>query len=237
MLFVVVPAFASNITIYDENGYRGTGTGFEDEETEPGMDTHQVWDLEGFFLENNVLSIMGGFEIYRGVPGYPQYGSGGIFIATEGKPTFGDADGIKGFLETNKSYGFNYVFDLNFAESTYIVWGIGNETILKTAYYSENEGSSPWRYVSGGVETGVSGSFSQVELNDSASGFSGGLHYFITGFDLSFLGHDTDFYAHFTMGCGNDNLMGKGTVVPEPATLILLGSGLAGMAFYRRKKK
>ena len=50
MLFVVVPAFASNITIYDENGYRGTGTGFEDEETEPGMDTHQVWDLEGFFL-------------------------------------------------------------------------------------------------------------------------------------------------------------------------------------------
>ena len=31
--------------------------------------------------------------------------------------------------------------------------------------------------------------------------------------------------------------MGKGTVIPEPATLILLGSGLAGLAFYRRKKK
>ncbi|MCD6197575.1 MAG: PEP-CTERM sorting domain-containing protein [Deltaproteobacteria bacterium] len=40
-----------------------------------------------------------------------------------------------------------------------------------------------------------------------------------------------------TLGCGNDNLMGSGTVpVPEPATIILIGTGLLGIAGVGRKK-
>lgn len=239
LILLSIPVFASNITVYDENGYSGSGRGGEDQETEPGMVNSQEWDLEGFLFEDNLLSIVGGFEIYRGVPDYPQYGSGGIFIATDGKPTFGDYHGNDGFEETENTYGFNYVFDLDFSESTYTVWKIGGSTILETAYYADNEGSSPWRYVSGGIETGVSGVFSEVELTDNETGFLGGTHYLITGFDLSFLGEGTEFYSHFTMGCGNDNLMGRGTTapVPEPATMVLLGSGLVGLALYRRRMK
>jgi hypothetical protein len=77
-------------------------------------------------------------------------------------------------------------------------------------------------------------------LGDSYTG--GDKHYYASGFDLSFIylidsSWDGVFTAHFTMQCGNDNLMGKGTApVPEPATMLLLGTGLLGIAGVGRKK-
>jgi hypothetical protein len=40
------------------------------------------------------------------------------------------------------------------------------------------------------------------------------------------------------MECGNDNIMGEGKMYPnpEPATLVLMGIGLLGMAGVARKK-
>ena len=49
--------------------------------------------------------------------------------------------------------------------------------------------------------------------------------------------------VHWTMSCGNDVIEAFGKEVkdippvPEPATMLLLGSGLIGLAFYRRKMK
>jgi hypothetical protein len=41
---------------------------------------------------------------------------------------------------------------------------------------------------------------------------------------------------HWTMACGNDVVEGGGTPVPEPATMLLLGSGLIGLAGYGRRR-
>ena len=218
LLCVALPAFASNITIWDMNGTDpGAGLNGEDNETEPGMELSQNWDLEGFFFDkSNQLSVVGGFDFENG---YEGIGSGDIFISTvEGGPVYGDRDrDPAGDTQQDilNTYKYNYVLDLNFSEQSYLIYEINEDTVLKTAKYDENEGSSPWQYdmyyrTSSGSNTysnaGDSpigyGSFEYVSnySTDFLGMNSNETHYALTGFDLSFLGHETDFYAHFTMG-------------------------------------
>jgi len=86
-----------------------------------------------------------------------------------------------------------------------------------------------------------------TEINTAATGAgllgwnNDNAHYGAT-FDLSSilntLTTETEITLHNTMGCGNDNLMGRTTVapVPEPATIFLMFTGLLGLAGMRRKK-
>ena len=239
-------SYDNNITIYDGSstaptGWYGTQ---EDQETEPGMVATQPWDLEAFYQKDNALTMVGGYNFVTGKDGFY---SGDIFIDTDG--LYGKTQAPKGFLPStgNKivtgSFGYEYVLDLDFTNLTYLVYKLDTADVKTiTVYYPQNEltdpSSNPWRYLSGGTRKGSGTIDYAAALTDSAVGrLIGGDHY-AAGVDLSFLDPAQQFVAHFTMGCGNDNLLGSGTTapVPEPATMLLFGTGISGLAAWQRRK-
>jgi hypothetical protein len=240
-----------NITISDKN-YNSSGnnwyTNHEDGEVEPGMARHQGWDLEGFFLKDTMLSMVGGYDF---VNGKSNLFSGDIFLDVDGDAEYGDIHngGTAGNQSVNDTFGYDYVLDLNFDDCSddgdgcsYKVYQLTDDSFTRTSYYKQNQGSNPWRYESGGIDLGIGGSFGyDTGLSDAAVGFEGGFHNVVSGLDLSFLGSEANFTAHFTMECGNDNLMGEGVTppvaTPEPGTLALLGIGVLGFVGLRRRKR
>jgi hypothetical protein len=247
-----ISAFAApvNITVFDGEG---SGTGWygtnEDQEVSNGCVTGQQWDLEAFKLDGSSLSLVGGYNFKNGEvdPYYsldprnrlPRYNSGDIFIDVTGNAKYGSTLPSQGY-NANKnvlnSNGWDYVLDLNMEKLTYDVFKIDASDIVSTSFFNINSDANPWRYVSGG-EFVTSGTIGYVTgLTNAQTGFTGGSHNMLT-VDLSFLGN-TNFTAHYTMQCGNDNIIGKGTVrVPEPTAISLLGSGFLFLAMFFRKRK
>jgi hypothetical protein len=169
-----------------------------------------------------------------GVTGY-SYTSGDIFIDIDNDVVYGTDGG-----PTDK--GYDYVFDVDWDNNSYNVYSIDQGTLVGVAEAQNISESNPWQF---NPNTGAEklyavdkdfsyGLWSDADfLGDSYTG--GDKHYYASGFDLSFIylidsSWDGVFTAHFTMQCGNDNLMGKGTApVPEPATMLLLGTGLLAL--------
>ena len=233
-----------NITIFDENSSTQTWHGQgEDEEVEPGMQHGQEWDLEAFFLNSATLSMVGGYDFINGEAGHT---AGDIFIDIDNDAVYGDIHGtLNGNRSVNNTFGYDYVLDIDFTNSmnlTYNVYKINETTKVLTSYYQQNQGSNPWRWDSGGnlIQGNISFSYNShtsYEADFLASNFGGDWHNVVSGLDLSFLGDDIHgAIFHSTMRCGNDNLMGMAPA-PEPATMILFGIGLIGIASIGRKKQ
>ncbi|WP_196161039.1 PEP-CTERM sorting domain-containing protein [Reinekea sp. G2M2-21] len=265
LLTLSVPAHAlvlgTEVTINDQDPiYAGTATN-EDNEAEPGMVQSQVWDLEGFFLEGTTLSMVGGYNYWSGqasgsgnggTDGDGIFSSGDLFLSV-GKPLFGASDVANGAANGNvvesNSYGYDYVFDLDFDTNAWSLYAIDESTDVVTSYYRQNYQSNPWQFeATSGMQSLASGSifgsesqtYSDAETGKSS--WNGGTHY-VAGLDLTALyaqlSGDETLFAHFTMECGNDNLMGSWeyTDVPEPATFALFTMGLGGLYLSRRKTK
>lgn len=244
---------ANNITIWDKmaedtDWHRAQ----EDQEVEPPDVAGQEWDLEAFFLAGTELTMVGGFDFVNGQDDPfrlgSHYDSGDIFIDVDGDAKYGydpnGAGGGGGWPNPiiSNSFGYDYVLDLDFATLTYYIYAIDENTQVYASAFYVNQGSNPWRYSSGGTLLGSGYIGVQYGLTDSEVGFLGDVDdtpsHNAVAVDLGFLGSDIhNFTAHFTMQCGNDDLMGQHyDPIPEPGTLLLLGAGLIGLLALGRKR-
>jgi len=291
MLLAASGAWAiSDITTWDKMGsgtsgwVRANSAGdpiAEDNEVEPNCQTGQAWDLEAFVVNDagqntRFLTIVGGWDFRSSLQGWH---SGDVFLAVNPSavPLYGPAADavpvttVGGVRYAESNFGYQYALDINWGSTTattftYDVISLPSTAKLEMAsvYYTQNEGSNPYRYNSGGTDIGDGSATYKSFANDAAlnsylvglggnaiTSPTGGSHYALT-FNLdnaSWLGtvapgDHLDFWAHFTQECGNDDLMGHGDLyappVPEPISMVMLsclGAGMLGTRKIRQWRK
>ena len=182
----------------------------------PGWTTGNRYDAEALYMDNDQQSLY--FALVTGTPpAGVKYPAGDIFFDL-------------GLYQNPNSSEYNikkYEYAIDILEGK-----LYRAQSWEDVVYSQHMASTPWKIGDTRVLLGDIDFVFADKVNSH--------HVVEARIPISYLGDFDDgdhIWSSWTMLCGNDHLKLKGdynTVVPEPATMALFASGLAG-GFIRRK--
>ncbi len=158
------------------------------------------------------------------------FAPGDLFISTNGWNPYGAGPQ---YTADTHGYGERWEFGVNGSG----VYGLsGKESAIVNSTLINGYDPSRWVYRAGQEWTFNSeGLASLGNASMTIDGVSGTITYVLDISGMGLTGNEALGF-HWTMQCGNDVIEGAAPV-PEPSTMLLLGSGLVGLWGIRKKRK